>query len=276
MNNQKLFQETFSKVTLSEKKRKELVDMGKNHKKIKRKIHVTKAAAASVALGFLILAGGSAAYAIDDGKIFNSLGHWLKCTVTVNGEKEDAQISEQEDGSFIVRYGTETNGGEFEIDKNRDTTCMDLNLDYETEDGQKYSSSYLLKIDETLSRENQLWQIRSQMLPMRTSGNFKAETSRNFITALRQAAAEMSGIWKEGLFLAASDIKQMNAGRKIAIEDYDFEDGRLSWILIDYTDVETDEHGNAEFTQMSTGGYITKFRITLENNEICSYEPVEK
>lgn len=281
MNNQKLFQETFSKITLSEEKRKELIDMGKMEKP-KRKFHVTKAAAASIAIGFLVLAGGSAAYATDGGKIFNNLGNWLKCSVTRNGEEREAQVTEKEDGTFVIKYGTEDDGGEFEIDGNRNTSCMEFEINYEGDDGRQYADSYTLTIDESLSRESQLWDIREQLLP-----RYGDDTSSNHVTALTQAAEQLDGVWKEGVLLAAADLRKIRSGRKIAIIDYDFNvlgdgvnpdkstDG-ISWLLVDYTDVKFDEQKNAEFTQMSTGGYITEFRITFENGEIRSWRPVKK
>lgn len=133
MNNRKLVQDTFSNIRLSDEKRKELINMGKT-KKQKRKLHVTKAAAASIAMCVLILAGGTITYAVGRNKVFHDFGHWLKCTVTLNGKQEDARISAEKDGTFTVTYGTKEGGRLFEIKgRMKDTACIVLEFKYKNE-----------------------------------------------------------------------------------------------------------------------------------------------
>ncbi len=285
MNNRKLVQDTFSNIRLSDEKRKELINMEKT-KKQKRKLHVTKAAAASIAMCIFILAGGTITYAVGGNKVFNDFGHWLKCTVTLNGRQEDAQISAEKDGTFTITYGTSESGGQVEIDgRMKNTTCMLLELTYKHETANvkngSVSKSVTLQIDETLSHESQVWQIRQQLIPIQNSDFFTHDSPENYVNALIDAAQKLEGVWKEGLLCSAEDIRKVAAGRKIAIDDYKFDknpdestDG-ISWLFIDYTDVKTDEHGNAEFKQMSEAGYITEFFFRIEDYELREWGPVE-
>lgn len=283
MKNKELFQETFSKVTLTEEKRKELIAIG-NMRKPKRKFHMTKTAAAVVALCLLVLTGGTVTYAVSDGKVFNNLGNWLKSYVTINGESQNTQITQKPNGDFIIKYGTKNDGGEIICDGSKNSTFMILEIEFndgKSKNGENnVHSSKELEIHESYSHENQLWEIRQQMLPPILDKN-DPQFSSNYITALTQAAEKLEGIWREGIFLAIQDIKAINAGRKIRIEDYNFDDPRdgrpedsgdgISWLYIDYTD----KDGNAEFTQMSDGGYRAEFRIRFENGELREYGPVK-
>lgn len=285
MNNRKLVQDTFSNIRLSDEKRKELINMGKT-KKLKRKLNVTKAAAAAIAMCVLILAGGTITYAVGGNNVFHDFGHWLKCTVTLNGKQEDARISAEKDGTFTVTYGTKESGRLFEIKgRMKDSTCMLLELKYKNETDtikdNVVSKRITLQIDETLSRESQVWQIRKQLISVQNSDFFSVDSPENYVNALINAAQKLDGVWKEGLLCSAEDIRKVAAGRKIAIGDYEFDknpdestDG-ISWLFIDYTDVKTDEHGNAEFKQMSDAGYITEFLIQIENHELRAWKPVE-
>ncbi len=272
MNNKQLFHDTYSKITLSGEKRKELIAMG-SAKKPKHRFRMTKAAAAAIALCFLVLAGGSITYAVTDGKVFNNLGNWLKATITINGESQESQITQKPNGDFIIKYGTEDSGGEFEIDGDKNSTCMLLELDFAYDKG-RVNTTKVLKIHENYSHENQLWEIREQIVPWFPDAY---ERSSEYLKTLTQAAQKLEGVWKEGVLLAVEDLRLINAGHKIVITDYDYEkpergDDNISWLYIDYTDKDP----NAEFTQMSNGGYITEFQIRFENGELREYAPVKK
>lgn len=284
MKNKELFQETFSKIILGEEKRKELIAMSDTHKP-KRKFRMTKAAAAAIALCLLVFAGGSITYAVTDGKVFNNVGNWLKATITINGESQESQITQKPNGDFIIKYGTKDSGGEIICDGSKNNTFMVFEINFnngKSKNGENnVSISKDLEIHESYSRENQLWEIRQQMLPFHPNKG-DSELSSNYITALTQAVEKLEGIWKEGVLLAIQDIKAIKAGRKITIEDYDFEkcapDGKpegsgdgISWLYIDYTDRDR----NAKFTQMSDGGYRTEFEIRFENGELREYGPVK-
>lgn len=284
MKNKELFQKTFSNVTLTEKKRKELIAMG-NTRKPKRKLHMTKTAAAAIALCLLVLTGGTVTYAVSGGKVFNDLGNWLKTTVTINGERQDALITQKPNGDFIIKFGTKNDSTEIVYDGNKNHTSMTLEINFSTGENNTGKNNACitkdLEIHESYSRENQLWEIRQQMLPLRLDKD-ELELSTSYITTLAQAAEKLDGIWKEGVLLAIQDIRAIKAGRKITIQEYDFadysRDGKpegsgdgISWLYIDYTD----KDGNAEFTQMSDGGYHTKFQIRFENGELREYAPVK-
>lgn len=279
MNNKELFQNTFSQLKVSDEKRKELVTMSRMIKP-KRKYHLTKMAAA-VACFVLVLAGGTAAYAVSDGRVFNDLGHWLRADVFINEERQEAQVTKENSGDFIIKYGDQNNGGEIKIDGKKDSTVMVLDIDFLDEEGNEASDSKVLQIDKTASYEDQLWQIREQMLPLPNTQADDVTLSDNYVATLQKAVEKLEGVWKEGILLSIGDIKKVKSGRKIFIDGYEFEktsgetEKRTSWLYIDYTDVKLDSAGKAEFNQMSDAGYKAEFKITLESGEVREWVPVE-
>lgn len=279
MNNKELFQNTFSQLKVSDEKRKELVTMSRMVKP-KRKFRLTKMAVA-VACFVLVLAGGTVAYAVSDGRVFNDLGHWLRADVFINEERQEAQVTKENSGDFIIKYGDQNNGGEIKMDGKKDSTVMVLDIDFLDEEGNEASDSKVLQIDKTASYEDQLWQIREQMLPLPNTQEDDVTLSDNYVATLQKAAEKLEGVWKEGILLSIGDIKKVKSGRKIFIDGYEFEktsgetEKRTSWLYIDYTDVKLDSAGKAEFNQMSDAGYKAEFKITLESGEIREWVPVE-
>ena len=248
--------------------------------KPKRKFRLTKMAAA-VACFVLVLAGGTVAYAVSDGRVFNDLGHWLRADVFINEERQEAQVTKENSGDFIIKYGDQNNGGEIKMDGKKDSTVMVLDIDFLDEEGNEASDSKVLQIDKTASYEDQLWQIREQMLPLPNTQADDVTLSDNYVATLQKAAEKLEGVWKEGILLSIGDIKKVKSGRKIFIDGYQFEktsgetEKRTSWLYIDYTDVKLDSAGKAEFNQMSDAGYKAEFKITLESGEIREWVPVE-
>lgn len=248
--------------------------------KPKRKFRLTKMAAA-VACFVLVLAGGTVAYAVSDGRVFNDLGHWLRADVFINEERQEAQVTKENSGDFIIKYGDQNNGGEIKMDGKKDSTVMVLDIDFLDEEGNEASDSKVLQIDKTASYEDQLWQIREQMLPLPNTQADDVTLSDNYVATLQKAAEKLEGVWKEGILLSIGDIKKVKSGRKIFIDGYEFEktsgetEKRTSWLYIDYTDVKLDSAGKAEFNQMSDAGYKAEFKITLESGEVREWVPVE-
>lgn len=266
MRERELFKKNYPELNLSEEAKQKLYELPKQ-KKSGRTHNLRRVAAILTAL--CIVGAGGVGYAASNGYIFNSSGHKYKAQYYVNGEEKhlDTEVTQGDD--FKMVYKDRDSEYQSEAQGNKDYTIKVISIETKDEAGNEQAWSKELKLDTRESVEEQIWDIRSQVIPMPQ----KAEkVSQDFLAKLRKTGETLGGVWQQGIDMALEDYRKINLGHMIIIEEIKAKNGKSAWIYLDIENPEEAQSQHKKITVESVAGEKGRYDVTLGNG---GYETIE-